>query len=793
MNPVVYDGSSIEWFCEDCASKHNEVEESLKWRCDDHHSIDSDSSIIDEPNVNRVEVTNELWSWGHRRHRSHRARFSTTWRCRRHRSRKARRDSTDGCTKHFPTGFNSSELFIEEKSKRYDADKEGDYQPKSADISNDSASDLAAEIQKTMGDVEPSMNTTKCVELSKEKGICSLSLNYVEGYSPQGTKADFLPLISDVERSHPLVAGDSCPTPPIVEQECGSSMKLDNAGQSHTLEVVNPNGSSHSPLDPALEIEEQGTKTGIFALDNGFEQSHPSFTQETSPTLSSVDHVDGSSPTSESWDQPQPLEVVRPWNDASKSIVRSRPSSNYSHPMQAPDLYVGNMDVLNLSKDCLDSRPLSNTVEPSSSPNKGYSAVEKDHPERTECLSGMETATPALDIVLGSSPLAEPSSSSSGGQSDFEKNSAERIECLSGMETVTPALDNGQRSSTSTAKECLVSAVDNSDEANKSDKHFLCTIDDKEGGKLQVASHLNILSGEVHCSRNDLDESSNPKSGLKGRSTQNAVPKASVSADKNVVCSHASQMEDVNSEALPSKKVSPCKSKATKSSMRKRLKRPLQCPTEKKTKLIMKDNNFDPAQLKSCRSSKQPDQTCLSASSELSSKAKEVNDVNDAEPRCSSSARTFENVGPMKRKRLNLPHNVDAEAIEIEDSNPRSSENDGQVRMNTGHVESSVVNQRRSAENHEEVLCSENSNQHVNNLTRTRMQRRGDKDKKVPLGNPSVQCAANDAEQLASEAPVAGGHCNLSRMPVVSAPADQQRFICPQPIDRPYWTYVRCP
>ncbi|KAF8641921.1 hypothetical protein HU200_067633 [Digitaria exilis] len=837
LNPVVYDGSSIEWFCEDCASKHNELEESLKWRCDDYHPIDLASSIIDEPNVNRVEVTNELWSWGHRRHRSHKASRYSTWGCRRHRSRNTGRDSTDGCTEHFPTGstFNSSEMFIEEKSKCNNADTEGDYQPRSADISNDSASDLAAEIQKTMGDVEPSMNnysemfivekskcndadtegvyqpksddisndsasdiaaeiqktmedatlsmnTTECPELSKEKGSCSLSLNNVEGSIPQGSKANFLPLISDVEKSHKPVAGDSCPTPPIVEQECGSSQTLESAGQSHALEVVHPDGSSHSPLDPALEIEEKGIKTCIFASVNDLEQSHPSFPDKTSPT-SSVDRVDGSSPTSESWEQPQPLEVVRPWNDAPKSIVRSKPSSNYSHPMQASDLYVGIMDILNLSKDCLDSRPMSNTVEPSSSSNgEGYSAVEKGHAERTKCLSGMETATPAL----GSSPLAEPSSSSSGGGQHIEKNSAERIECLSGMETVTPALVNGQGSSTSTAKECL---VDNSDEANRSDNHFLCTTESKEGGQLQVPSHLNILNGGVHCSRNDLDESSNPKSGPKGRSTQNDCPKDLVSVDKNVVCSHESQMEDVNSEAFPSKNVSPCKSKATKSRTGKQLNRHTQHHTEKKTKLILKDSNFDPAQLKSCWSSKQSDQTFVSASSELSSKTKEVNDVNDAEPRSSSSARTFENAGPMKRKRLNLPHNVDAKAMQVEDSNPRCSADDGQVRMNTGHVESSVMNQRRSAENHKEVLCPGNSNQHVNNRTRTKKQRRDDKDKKGPLGNPIVQCTANDAEQLASEAPVAGGNCNLSRMPVFSAPADQQRFICPQPIDKPYWTF----
>jgi hypothetical protein len=197
--------------------------------------------------------------------------------------------------------------------------------------------------------------------------------------------------------------------------------------------------------------------------------------------------------------------------------------------------------------------------------------------------------------------------------------------------------------------------------------------------------------------------------------------------------------------------------------------------------------------------------------------------------------------------------------MRVEDLNPPSSENEEQVRMDKRHVESAVMIQRRSAENHKELLGSGNSNdlhidnhtqtekqrrvtkdkkeplgnpsvrcapndaeqlaseavmnrrrsagnreemlrlgnpndQHVNNHTQTKKQRRAtNKDKKAPLGNPSVRSAPNDTEQLASEAAVALGRCSLSRMPVVSAPTDQQSFICAQPIGIPKWTYVRHP
>ncbi|CAN6380636.1 unnamed protein product [Urochloa humidicola] len=677
----------------------------------------------------------------------------------------ARRENTDACTKHFPSGatFNYSEMFVEEKSKHDDV-KEGEskndhltYWPESADGSNHSASDLAME----------------CLGLSKEKDSCSLSLNYVEGSIPRGSKADFLPSL------------------PIVTQEDGSSLAAESVEQFHPLEVVNPDGSSHSPLDPGLETEEQGADAGLFASVNDAEQSDPSFTDEPSPTLSSEEHVGGSSPTSESWEQPEPLEVVKPWDDVPKSTLGSKPVSNYSQPMQASDPDVGNMDVLDPSKECLDSRAMSKAVDSSSSSNgEGDSTVEKDHADRTACLSGMETVAPALDNVQRSSPLTEPSSSPNGGDLVVQKNNAERTKCLSGTETVGPALDNVQGSSTSTAKECLVSDVDNLDEANRSDKHFLCTTENKEGGQLEVLSHLNILKAEVHCSHNDLNGSSGPKSGLREGNTQNDLPKASLSAGKNVVCSQVSQMEGVNSEVLPSKNVSPFK--ATKGSFKQPNSHTRGHMKHQINNLIMKDRNADPARQESSRPSQQLDHTCLSTSLELSFKAKEVNDANDSEPRCSSSARTFENVVPMKRKRLILPYKEDAEAMQVKASNPPSSENDGEVRMNMRHVESGAMNQKRTAENHEEVSCPGNSNnQHVNIHTQTKKRRRAKKDKKAPLGNPSVCCAPNGVDQLASEVAVlAEGCCSITRMPVISEPTDKQPFICLQPTDRSCWTGI---
>lgn len=753
LDPVIYD-VSIEWSCEDCSRKHNEVVESLKGRHGDHHSIPLGSPMINEPNVNRVEVTNIPWPWGRRRRRSHKARRYSTWGCRKPRSHKARRDNTDACTKHFLSGdpFNLSEIFIEESSKCNGVFKERESendQPENADGSN-----FAAEIQK------PTMNTIECLELSTVKDSCSFSMNNVEGFIPQGAKADFLPSINDVERSHRFVTDDSCPISPIVVQEDGSCHAWENVEQLHPLELVDPNGSSHSPLDRALRIEEQGMKTVLFASVHDDENA-----------FSSEEQIDDSSPMSESWEQPFPLEVVKPCDDVPKSIIGSESPSNYSEKIHGSDPYVGNMDALDHSKECLDSSSMSKNVDLSSSSNgDGNPAVEKDNAETIECLLGMETVTPSLDNVQGSRPSAEPSSLSNGeGESAVEKDS-NRTECLSRMEPVTPELDNVLGSSRSIANGCLVSIVENSDEAHRSDNHLLSTKENKEVGQLNVLSYPNISSGKVHCSHNDPNESSNGKPTLKGRDLQNHVQKTFVSTGKKGFCRQL--QNDANSEALPSKHDSPCK--ATKSSFEKQHDGPNSIPRltkQQKIKLL--------------------DRTCSNASLELSPKAKEVNNANDAEPICSNSVPTSENVVSKKRKLPILRRDEDVEPMRLKDTNPPPSENDGQMKMHRRRVESATMKQRRSAEIYKEVQCSGNSaNQHVNDHMQAKKRRRINKDKKAPLRNSSVPSAQSDAANLASEALVAEGRCSVSRMPAVSAPTDQQHYICIQPIDRPSWTGI---
>ncbi|CAD6258083.1 unnamed protein product [Miscanthus lutarioriparius] len=807
LDPVIYDASSFEWLCDDCPPKHNEVPKSLEWNCDHSHKVPrwkGSRNVIEEHNRLFEEGFNKAGVRMFSRPQNMNDVLETrsvTW---------FHVPDDSSCDDHYSIQLGS---IINEPNvnrvefKRNDVLEEGEstndhlfYQPESADGSSHSASDLTVEIQKTAGAVGPTMNTMECLDLSMEKDSCSFSLNCVEGF-PQGTKPDLLPLINDVERSYPCVTDSSCPTVPNMEQKDGV---LENAEQPHPLEMVNPDGTSHSPVGRAFEIEEQGAEAGlcasvqdveeqvdssspasesweqpvplkvvilrpwhdvrnsilrskhpsnysqsmqgsdlyvgnmdvldpskewldsrlkldeqgaepgVFASVEYVEQTHPNFTDKTSPIWSSEEQVDGSSPTSESWEQPDLLEVVRPWDDAPNSILRSKPPSNYSQPMQGSDLDVGNMDVLDPSKERMDSRLMSNTVEPSSSSNGGGTSVEKDNTEKTECLSGMDTVTPELDNVQGSNPSAEPSSSSNGeGASAVEKHSAEITECLLGMGTLTPALHNVQALNPLTPKECLVSNADNSDEANDN-------------------SDEANRSDEVHRSCNDFNGNYYPKPVLKGRISKMMYPRLWFQLPKMWLVGkhHKWKMP------LPSKHVSP--RKATKSSFRKQYKGPNRHiprhTKHQKTKLVMKDRNTDPAHIRSCRPSKKIDRTCLSASLYLSPKIKEVNDANVAEPRCSKSLRTFEYVMAKKRKRPVLSYDEDAKAMQME------------VRMRRRHVKSCVMKQRRSAENSEEAMSPGNSNnQHANDDMKARKPRRANKDKKAPLGNASVPCTRNDA------------------------------------------------
>jgi hypothetical protein len=154
-------------------------------------------SITKETNVKKMKLTKGLWSWGHHRNRSF----------------KARCDGSDSKTKHFASGnaFSSSEVVTGEISKINDCEMEGrgknEYSSHSA-LDHASRVEQHINIQNPMGIIKPSLNSIKRLNLSNEKDDRFSSSDHVEGSIPQ---------VNHVERAHLMIEDGSNPTFTCVE------------------------------------------------------------------------------------------------------------------------------------------------------------------------------------------------------------------------------------------------------------------------------------------------------------------------------------------------------------------------------------------------------------------------------------------------------------------------------------------------------------------------------------------------------------------------------------------------
>uniref|UniRef100_A0A0E0R4I8 AIPP2-like SPOC-like domain-containing protein n=1 Tax=Oryza rufipogon TaxID=4529 RepID=A0A0E0R4I8_ORYRU len=195
---VIYDGSLVEWLCDDCLPNGNEVGNLLDISNQKKSSqTELGFSITKETNVKKMKLTKGLWSWGHHRNRSF----------------KARCDGSDSKTKHFASGnaFSSSEVVTGEISKINDCEMEGrgknEYSSHSA-LDHASRVEQHINIQNPMGIIKPSLNSIKRLNLSNEKDDRFSSSDHVEGSIPQ---------VNHVERAHLMIEDGSNPTFTCVE------------------------------------------------------------------------------------------------------------------------------------------------------------------------------------------------------------------------------------------------------------------------------------------------------------------------------------------------------------------------------------------------------------------------------------------------------------------------------------------------------------------------------------------------------------------------------------------------
>ncbi|VAH93499.1 unnamed protein product [Triticum turgidum subsp. durum] len=161
--------------------------------------------------------------------------------------------------------------------------------------------------------------------------------------------------------------------------------------------------------------------------------------------------------------------------------------------------------------------------------------------------------------------------------------------------------------------------------------------------------------------------------------------------------------------------------------------------------------NMDLALMESSCALNNPSSSCAAQASGFSSKSKELRESDE----------------PKKRRKLILTYDEeeDAEALQAEDLNSRSCDDNEHVKKQRKCVENAAENQRRSVEQGKEALGSGNLNRCSKNHKQVKKQRsvEAEEDENASVRNPNAGC---------------------SRMPVIS------ECIGGQPLDIPCWTGI---
>ncbi|KAM3293419.1 hypothetical protein ACQJBY_036780 [Aegilops geniculata] len=161
--------------------------------------------------------------------------------------------------------------------------------------------------------------------------------------------------------------------------------------------------------------------------------------------------------------------------------------------------------------------------------------------------------------------------------------------------------------------------------------------------------------------------------------------------------------------------------------------------------------NMDLALMESSCALNNPSSSCAAQASGFSSKSKELRERDE----------------PKKRRKLILTFDEeeDAEALQAEDLNSRSCDDDEHVKKQRKCMENAAENQRRSVQEDKEALGSGNLNRCSKNHKQVKKQRsiEAEEDENASVRNPNAGC---------------------SRMPVIS------ECIGGQPLDIPYWTGI---
>ncbi|VAH93498.1 unnamed protein product [Triticum turgidum subsp. durum] len=234
--------SAVEWSCSDCIPKQSEAIKSPgDANCQRQpRNTQLDFSVVNEPNVEQEKVTKAR---GLRRNRPCREREASFDESIEHvpggdTSSRGRcvEETLDSCE----ISVRDIPNLIDCKKEGEDINGHLICTPESFDGSSNLALDHASSIepnnlQKEIGGSKLASDSMDCPDLPNARSGCFASSKYVEGFVPPGRKGDIFSLMSEVEGSRPMIVDKSCSTSVSMEQADGL---LVNIEKSEPLKLV---------------------------------------------------------------------------------------------------------------------------------------------------------------------------------------------------------------------------------------------------------------------------------------------------------------------------------------------------------------------------------------------------------------------------------------------------------------------------------------------------------------------------------------------------------------------------
>ncbi|XP_044980697.1 uncharacterized protein LOC123448007 [Hordeum vulgare subsp. vulgare] len=749
---------AVEWLCSDCIPKHSEAIKSPgETNCQRQlRNTQLSFFVVNEPNVEHEKATKAQGLY---------------------RSRLCRkREETLDSGEHVPSGdtsnrgrcveetLDSCEIFVSDIPNHIDCKKEGEdinghliCAPESYGGSSNFALDHASSIepnnlQKAIGGSKLASGYVDCHDLPNARSGCFASSKYVEGFFPRGRKGDMFSLMNDVEGSCPMIVDKSCSTSACMEQADGLSVNMEKSEPSKLVKGLEESvvAAKFAP-NHSKPMQGSDLKKGSVDVLNPLEQRLDSLAMLQSSSSNELN---------DAAIQENGAERTRCF--AGKETVASElgnhKGSNPSMANESLSSSQGNSDEANRRSDELLSSTKDNKMR-----RRLCVARKIINSCNVNGTTDSESARDAINLAGKTSSLAvKKVPLQLILQEKGINNELLPSKFLSPCESTKINPRKRKQSEdyapdgTKYQEDCIISGIGNANVALS-----------KSGRPLRACQYMprkDNGSNDKAIGRSKMGKSKkmSAKSGRPLRACQYMPRKDNGSNDKVIGHSKMGKSKKMGKSWLANNGIRDSRKRGMvtgvlqPNSLRRRsVDRSRPSPYSLRRRSVDRSRpseNMDPALMESSCALNNPSSSCAAQSSGFSSKTEEL----------------WEGDEPKKRRKLILTYDEeeDAEALQAEDLNSRSCDDDEHVKKQRKCMENAAENQRRSVKEGKEALGSGNLNhQYSKNRKQVKKQRgiEAEEDENASVRNPNTECA---------------------RMPVIS------ECIGGQPLDIPYWTGI---